>query len=353
MCGESSRNYDKWFTEAIQYLGSSPCSSLKDFLTAKGWPPDSVFVPQLVSYNAYKKDRRQTRRILERLENAFGHKERVNLDQLTIEHVMPQTIPQDDASEGSWLKMLGDDWFTTHQAWLHTIGNLTFSGYNSDLSNHKFKKKLELLSTSNVSLTKEISGATSWTADAIKSRGERMATQIAKIWPAPISQVAPIKPASQSDSFDVEALRQAAIRRVELTTGQSFLKVSTAKYRETNTGTETYFLASKPYDGPENPGYWFGFNPSQLEQMEDSRCETVALCCGSPDQLLLFKYKDWKLLTENMAVTFEEGTSSIRHWHVAVQKKSDRFLLNQPKINETIDVTEHLFGSQLSDPHFS
>ena len=76
--------------------------------------------------------------LLRRLEN-YGRKEPIRVEDYTIEHVMPQTLSEE------WQAELGEDWREAHDKYLHTIGNLTLTGYNSELSNSTFidKRRME------------------------------------------------------------------------------------------------------------------------------------------------------------------------------------------------------------------
>lgn len=73
---------------------------------------------------------------LRRLEN-HGRKERVVVDEYTIEHIMPQN----ESLPAAWKTDLGADWERVQQTWLHTLGNLTLTGYNSELTTVSSKTK--------------------------------------------------------------------------------------------------------------------------------------------------------------------------------------------------------------------
>lgn len=60
---------------------------------------------------------------LRRFEN-FNRKERVSIDEYTIDHIMPQN----EALSAAWKTELGEDWQRVHQDYLHTLGNLTLTG---------------------------------------------------------------------------------------------------------------------------------------------------------------------------------------------------------------------------------
>ena len=62
-------------------------------------------------------------------------KEKIEMDKITIEHIMPQTLTD------KWRRMLGEDWEEVHTNYLHSLGNLTVTGYNSELGNKAFQEK--------------------------------------------------------------------------------------------------------------------------------------------------------------------------------------------------------------------
>jgi hypothetical protein len=73
------------------------------------------------------------------LEN-YGRRERVLVDELTIEHIMPQN----ENLSSQWRDALGTDWQRVQETWLHTLGNLTLTAYNSDYSDRPFAEKRDM-----------------------------------------------------------------------------------------------------------------------------------------------------------------------------------------------------------------
>ena len=67
--------------------------------------------------------------------------------------------------------------------WRDTVGNLTLTGYNSELGNDPFAAKKELLRNSHFSLTEDVLGCDAWDEDAIRVRGEKLADRAVTIWP--------------------------------------------------------------------------------------------------------------------------------------------------------------------------
>lgn len=135
----------------------------------------------------YLSGRRQHRvTVLRWLEESFGSKEPVNTTKLSIEHVMPQTLSL------TWREQLSaihgasqvDD---IHSATVHTLGNLTLTGYNAEMSNRPFEsKKLEFIK-SGLRLNQFIAEFESWGSDEIKQRARHLANQIIATWPGPLT----------------------------------------------------------------------------------------------------------------------------------------------------------------------
>ncbi len=196
--GESAKAYSKWFPEAILAIKNSPRADLQAYWTRRGWPDDQTFIDGLVTFDLYWREPQKCRAILEALEDSFGHKEQVPLEKLSIEHVMPQTI-DDDKNGRAWQAMLGEQWQQVHETWLDTLGNLTLTGYNPNLSNKAFERKQKLLIESKVELNKHFCQLSDWRDELIKARGLELAKKVAAIWDRPAD--APYK--RQFDPLDI------------------------------------------------------------------------------------------------------------------------------------------------------
>lgn len=185
ICGESTRGYYLTFPKAVEAIEESRVKdSLFQYLESKGWPRDSRFIDDLVSFDIYGRETKKCRLILETLQRQFGHKEKVNLQELTIEHVLPQTIEGKEGSE-EWREMLGENWERKHQQWVDTLGNLTLTGYNPELSNKPFKKKQKLFEDSKVDLNDYFLSHEQWTGVEIEERGRTLAQEVSELWPVP------------------------------------------------------------------------------------------------------------------------------------------------------------------------
>ncbi|MGH7208799.1 MAG: HNH endonuclease family protein, partial [Nitrospiraceae bacterium] len=107
-----------------------------------------------------------------------------------IEHVMPQTIDEEDENGKAWVDALGQAWRKVQGAWLHTPGNLTLVGYpyNIEMQNRPFEDKKSVLSESKVYLNRHFAdpGLATWDETHIKERGERLAEVAARVWMGPL-----------------------------------------------------------------------------------------------------------------------------------------------------------------------
>ncbi len=184
ICGESTRTYGRWFTEAIPALKDNPRHDLRNYLLARRWPDDATVRQRIADFALYSREKRKARIILETIEESFGHKEKVDMANLSIEHVMPQTI-SNNAPGKNWKAMLGPQWEDVHARLLHTLGNLSLTGYNPDLSNSSFSDKKELLAQSHLELNRHFANLSEWNEPAIKARASALTEEILRLWPRP------------------------------------------------------------------------------------------------------------------------------------------------------------------------
>ncbi|MGD9156674.1 MAG: DUF262 domain-containing protein, partial [Bacillota bacterium] len=106
-------------------------------LSYRRFPTDDEFKRDIKTKDLYNFRNRSY--WLRRIEN-FGRKEWVSVDEYTIEHIMPQN----KNLSTDWKVALGSEWERIHQIWLHTLGNLTLTGYNSEYSDKSFHQKRDM-----------------------------------------------------------------------------------------------------------------------------------------------------------------------------------------------------------------
>jgi uncharacterized protein with ParB-like and HNH nuclease domain/predicted transport protein len=120
---------------------------------------------------------------LRRLEN-HERKERVAVNEYTIEHI----LPQNKSLSEEWKESLGAEWESIQEKWLHTLGNLTLTGYNSEYSDHSFLEKRDHpmgFKMSPLKLNQGLGHLDRWNAETIQARADRLSEEALKVWSAP------------------------------------------------------------------------------------------------------------------------------------------------------------------------
>ena len=144
-------------------------------------PDDEEFKKELAIKDVY--NFRNRNYLLRKLEN-HDRKEIVDIESYTIEHIMPQNQNLCD----EWKKELGENWKEIQKIYLHTIGNLTLTGYNSELSDKPFKEKREIkggFKDSPIRLNRTLATLDNWNEDKIKKRAEEIIKLASIVWSYP------------------------------------------------------------------------------------------------------------------------------------------------------------------------
>ena len=118
---------------------------------------------------------------LRKMEN-FGKKELVAVENYTIEHILPQNPSLSD----EWKKDLGENWEEIQSKYLHTLGNLTLTGYNSEYSDKPFKDKKSMkggFAQSPLTLNDKVREVDVWNESAILKRASFLSERAIEIWP--------------------------------------------------------------------------------------------------------------------------------------------------------------------------
>lgn len=160
-----------------------PLQSLRVAFATQGnnyrFPEDSDFSKGIQERNLY--ELRVCRNILDCLEN-HGQQEVSPVSSYSIEHIMPQSIDEVD----EWKQMLGIDWADIHRSWLHRLGNLTLTGFNSSYSNRPFEEKKSIpggFGDSAVRLNKYVREQNKWTVIEMEERSQSLSERAIEIWP--------------------------------------------------------------------------------------------------------------------------------------------------------------------------
>lgn len=237
------------FTKALKkdrYLESIKAHVL-GLPSYRRFPSDEEFRRDLQTRDLYNFPRRSY--WLRRLEN-HGRKERVPVDEYTIEHI----LPQNESLSAAWKSMLGPEWERVQQTWLHTLGNLTLTGYNSEYSDRPFVEKRDMVGgfkESPLKLNQGLGQLDRWDESAIKARAGRLAATAAEVWVAPMlpaDVLAAYKPEAATSVYKItdhphlaggpmrevfDALRKEVLALDPCVT-EEFLKLYVAYKAETN-----------------------------------------------------------------------------------------------------------------------
>ena len=168
--------YSRVFTrpENKDHYYDAVVSFMNQIRTKDAIPSDTEFLLALKERNLYRKNA-LCKYLLSAIENQG--KEKIIIDNLSIEHIMPQNKNLSTA----WQKMLGEDWQAVKDRYLHTLGNLTLTGYNSELGDLPFPEKKEMLDdtvTHIVVLYSDVKDKDQWNASTIESRAGRLCVEI-------------------------------------------------------------------------------------------------------------------------------------------------------------------------------
>ncbi|GAA8424945.1 hypothetical protein Hpkin77_11950 [Helicobacter pylori] len=211
VCGLGTNSLNKIFpsfTKKIdkkQYLKSVE----KHFGSLKGnqrFPNNDEFKDLFITIDFYHF--KKNKYFLERLESSFGTKEPVDTQKCTIEHIMPQTLTPE------WQKDLGENFEAIHEKYLHTIGNLTLTGYNSEYSNNSFQEKRDMekgFKQSSFQLNQSLKKLESFGEKEIEKRANDLADWALKIWTYPkldaetLEKYKPKKDKKEKKAYDLSS----------------------------------------------------------------------------------------------------------------------------------------------------
>ncbi len=147
------------------------------------FPRDEEFRASFVVKDMYNIRSRIRHYLFSKLEN-YQRRERVLIDEYTIEHV----LPQNEQLSHAWQEELGPNWKDIQARYLHTIGNLTLTGYNPQLSDRPFAEKRTIeggFAHSPLQLNKMLAIADNWNVATIEQRAQALADIAISVWPMP------------------------------------------------------------------------------------------------------------------------------------------------------------------------
>lgn len=209
VCGLGTNSLNKVFpfvTKKInkdQYLESIKVHF--GYLTEKQrFPNNDEFKEHFITIDFYKF--KKNKYFLERLEN-FERKERVYAHEYTTEHIMPQILTEE------WKRDLGENFKAIHEKYLHTIGNLTLTGYNQEYSNKSFQEKRDMekgFNQSPLRLNQSLKDLEPFGEKKIEKRANDLADWALKIWTYPkldAETLEKYKPKKEKKVYDLSSYK--------------------------------------------------------------------------------------------------------------------------------------------------
>ncbi|MEJ8628465.1 DUF262 and DUF1524 domain-containing protein [Helicobacter pylori] len=210
VCGLGTNGLNKIFasfTKKIdkdQYLESIKAHFLSLKTTKGKFPKDSEFKNLFITIDFY--NLKEKKYFFERLENS-EREERVYTHEYTIEHIMPQTLTEE------WERDLGENFQAIHDKYLHTIGNLTLTGYNSKYSNRSFQEKRDMekgFKQSPLKFNQSLKDLESFGEKEIEKRANDLADLALKIWTYPkldAETLEKYKPKKEKKVYDLSSYK--------------------------------------------------------------------------------------------------------------------------------------------------
>ncbi|MDR3190911.1 MAG: DUF4357 domain-containing protein [Lactobacillaceae bacterium] len=140
-------------------------------------PIDKALKSNMINMNAYAKSK-LIRWFLEKLEN-INNTAKVDLDSLSVEHIMPQT------STPYWEKKAGVSG-EEYTELVNTVGNLTLVSKidNSAAGNKDFETKKKIFEdTLHIQMNKDLYNMGEWTNQSIEERSNKLISELIKMYP--------------------------------------------------------------------------------------------------------------------------------------------------------------------------
>ena len=186
ICGIPTNSLNKTFATLSKELNKNKyLQSVQTVFAIKDsyrrFPSNEEFKRELQVKDVY--NFRNRNYLLRKLEN-FERKEIIDIEAYTIEHIMPQN----ENLSIEWRNDLGEEWQEVQKTYLHTLGNLTLTKYNSELSDKPFKEKRDMnggFAFSPLRLNQGLGQLEVWNEQEIVNRGKTLAEKAILVWGYP------------------------------------------------------------------------------------------------------------------------------------------------------------------------
>lgn len=181
-CKEPTNKLNNLFINLYKNLDKDNIiKSLKNKLHSD-CPDDEKFEEGIKTLPIYLSGSEKCSLILETIEESYHHKEPIDPRKLQIEHILPQADGDAEKLPQNWKDMIGSDYQKIHSKYVHTLGNLTLTGYNQELGTKSFDEKKKLFKESHLEINKYFENVESWNEKEILKRTELLIERVKTIW---------------------------------------------------------------------------------------------------------------------------------------------------------------------------
>jgi hypothetical protein len=297
------------------------------------WPTDTEFEDRWVKSEIYGS--RACQVILECLEQSYGHHEVVSFDESSIEHILPQTLTPE------WYELLGADAADIHSEWLHSIGNLTLTGYNPELSNRSYAEKRGLFGTSHFELNRHFGDHENWNASEIEARARGLFKIALKLWPRP--EISIVETPIVADKGVPAAFHGDCIKLAQQHLGTHLSKLSQTRYESGDGRTRVMCAVSATHkETGDIPYFWFALHRAQVDFLDTAQSPYTCFGCASAETTLLVPLPVIRGVLDSISVTKTEDRD---YWHIVIQKKQSKFIIRLLGGKDGPDLTAYNIGS--------
>ena len=323
------------YIDVLKYLNQEMVGNMAS-TSGSYMPTDKQMMELLLNANVYK--RPALRIVLDRLE-LYNNPAPVNLSNLSIEHLMPQTPTEE------WLEELDTD-METYLENLHRLGNLTLAAKkdNSKMSNLMWGYKNEVLKeTAHLKLNLELMEIDKWDMAKIDIRTKELIEKICTIYPYPdVSVTQRIDDSIVDEMTALDMCVEVAISERPIT---CIRKRRTFKTEDNKKGYTV--VSSKMYPQGDKEKYWFGYRDKRFEDIED--CDEQYMILGCRNKTLSVVRFPREFIEQNFGMlntSVNSETGEISHYHIVIFKNPDgkmTMLLSKPALRE-IDISDYVIG---------
>jgi hypothetical protein len=235
---------------------------------------------------------------------------------------------------------LGSEFARTHADWLHTIGNLTLTGYNPELSNKPYPEKRAVYALSHFELNRYFGTCDEWNAMQIGRRAAKLFGIALQLWPRP-SLVNP-ESAAANDKTAPAGFHAECVKLVQSNLGAHFLKLAQTRYQSADGQKRMMCAVSAEHNETGGtPYFWFALHKTQLDFLQQSGQAWICLGCGSAETTLLIALPEIANKLTLMSVT---KTADRHYWHIVIAKRMGHLVLRLLGGTDGPDLTDFNIG---------